>query len=227
MIICGYPGIGKSSIVRHYQGVIDLESSNFKIVNDWYKVYVNVAEDLDNQNYIVFLSTHKAVRDELDKRKLNYFIIYPSLDLENEWKERLLKRYTETPIPKNFRAFDRANCHFKEDITELKNSKGKKYEIVDISYRLEDIVDELLYIPYITEIKERNDNWELIPGDDVEAFIEECCDRELINDFIDKHKDCSGDFQFYKSSRSGIGCSGKIVCCTCHEEQDITDVDKW
>lgn len=69
MIIIGYPGIGKSTLAGKDHKFIDLESSNFKIEDerseDWYKVYCKVAEDLSRQGYIVFVSSHLAVREAL------------------------------------------------------------------------------------------------------------------------------------------------------------------
>lgn len=93
MIIFGYPGIGKSTLVKesYLTGlrVIDLESSNFFVdgqrPDNWAEIYCNIAKDLSRQNYIVLVSTHKAVREALFKERLDeeVAVIYPSLDLKD------------------------------------------------------------------------------------------------------------------------------------------------
>ena len=85
MIYVGYQGIGKSSISGK-NNCIDLESGNFwvdgKRIDDWYKIYVNIAEHLSNQGYKVFMSSHKVVREELNKRKIEFKVIMPSIFLK-------------------------------------------------------------------------------------------------------------------------------------------------
>ena len=90
MIIIGYPGIGKSTLAGQ-NNYIDLESSNFwnkgKRPDDWYIYYCNIALDLSRQGYVVFVSSHEAVRNRLkyaitDERII---CIYPSLELKDEW----------------------------------------------------------------------------------------------------------------------------------------------
>lgn len=71
MIITGYQGIGKSTLARKENNVIDLESASFwnyengnkTRPDDWYVYYCQVAEHLSKQGYIVFVSCHQQVRD--------------------------------------------------------------------------------------------------------------------------------------------------------------------
>ena len=94
LIICGYPGVGKSSIGGWYN-CIDLESSYFSkgwdgsMVNilqeplnyvktsledevktlripSWVSCYADVGMDLADQGYTVLMSTHKDVLDFLE-----------------------------------------------------------------------------------------------------------------------------------------------------------------
>jgi MoxR-like ATPase len=72
MIIIGYPGIGKTTLCKHWHKYVDLDSSAFRY-NDgtrdkrWAEIYCKVAIDLHNQGYVVFLSSHYEVRDILKK----------------------------------------------------------------------------------------------------------------------------------------------------------------
>lgn len=94
MIIIGYQGIGKSTLAGKNK-CIDLESGNFWFYdletyqkvrhNDWYVPYCNIANHLSEQGYTVFTSSHEVVRNELKKSKEDVFIIYPSIELKDEW----------------------------------------------------------------------------------------------------------------------------------------------
>ena len=119
MIVIGYPCVGKSTYaVGHPHRAIDLESSNFVKDDNWVKSYCNVAIDLSRQGHVVFVSSHDAVRKQLLKSDYEYvFVIYPALDIKEEWLERLHERYLETELEKDYRAWQRALNHYDEDMT--------------------------------------------------------------------------------------------------------------
>lgn len=132
MIIVGYPGIGKSTIARKHYRFIDLESSLFKIdgerSDNWYKAYCAVAEDLSRQDHVVFVSSHSAVRETLRGSQEVVVVIYPSIDLKDEWIRKLEERYLRTysngdlaNANKDRMAYARAKKHYTEDISELEN----------------------------------------------------------------------------------------------------------
>ena len=76
LIICGYPGIGKSSIAG-WNNCIDLESSYFSrdekgfalCDTDWVTRYCKLAFDLARQGFTVLLSCHELVRNQLKEMK--------------------------------------------------------------------------------------------------------------------------------------------------------------
>lgn len=120
IIVCGYPGIGKSTAVQlnhvynHMIKVIDLDSAVFKerirdpqSPNHWYVDYVNFAmmvADMHNAccdtpkssfttTLFILLSAHKEVREYLnflDTRDFWYAI--PSLSRREEWVMRAKQR---------------------------------------------------------------------------------------------------------------------------------------
>ena len=114
--IC-YQGVGKSSTVNECDFFIDLESSNFKDVN--------IAFDLASQGYSVFVSSHDVVRRQISYMKEKYYpnvrvaIVYPTIDIKDEWIERLKKRYKENPTEKNKLAYLNAKDRFDENIVEM------------------------------------------------------------------------------------------------------------
>lgn len=130
MIIIGYQGIGKSTLVkktnnRHYaqndKGTIvphyhfiDLESSCMRYSDTderpyyWHDLYCNIAEDLSRQGNVVFTASHKVIRNRLSHSKEKVIICYPDIKLKDQWLERLKQRYETTKLDKDYRAYANA-----------------------------------------------------------------------------------------------------------------------
>ena len=118
MIYVGYSCIGKTSISGR-DGFIDLESSIFNDHSEnWTEKYILTAENLSDQGYDVFVSSHKAVRDKLKEHNIKYICVFPAFNLEDAWFERLANRYKKIPSEKNLRALS-GWPYFREDITDL------------------------------------------------------------------------------------------------------------
>lgn len=172
MIIIGYQGIGKSSLAKKDQRVIDLESSNFfvegKRFGDWFKVYANIAEHLSEQGYIVFTSSHQVVRHELSKKKQPIAICCPSLKLKDEWIEKLQKRYNETQSPKDYKALKNAELEYSDSIGAIMEDAEKykyariiinsmDYDLADCLYHLSKRPLDLIINEYVTIIPPKED----------------------------------------------------------------------
>ena len=146
MIICGYPGIGKSSIAGE-NGCIDLESCNFWVDGrrdpDWAEVYCNIAHDLSEQGYTVFVSSHTLVQNELKKYKDEVFLVFPALDLKEQWIERTKKRFDADDSNKNLRALENVRKYYEDNIKDMMSSGLSYYEISHIDYDLRDVVKHL------------------------------------------------------------------------------------
>ena len=160
MIISGYQGIGKSTVCNSSIKYIDLESSNFWIEDEngerirqpyWYKEYCNLAIDLSNHGYTVFVSSHKEVREYLakaDKGDSYLYMVYPDVSLKDEWICKLQKRYDESKSSKDLRALEHAEKLFENDYEEFsKEIIGEKntqrVKIKDINYDLKYLIWKL------------------------------------------------------------------------------------
>lgn len=128
MIIIGFPGIGKSSVTRAYDGdtnttgYIDLESSNFVKDDNWVKEYCCLALDLDLQGYNVFVSSHKKVREYLVEKQdvfPDIMEVFPSKELRTEWLSRLESRYMKCKTAKNERALSYMRNNFDDAVDEM------------------------------------------------------------------------------------------------------------
>lgn len=123
MIVIGYQGIGKSSLAGRNNRFIDLESGNFwvdgKRADDWYKPYCQIAEHLSQQGYIVFTSSHEVVRKRLENSSEIIVVAHPSIELKDEWIDKLEDRYVRTGSEKDYKALMNAKDRYEENIKEL------------------------------------------------------------------------------------------------------------
>ena len=142
MIYIGYQGVGKSSIAGK-NNCIDLESGNFWVDNvrqdNWYVIYCNIAKHLSDQGFNVFLSSHKVLRDELNKRGIPFVCIYPSIALKDEWIKRLEERYNRTNLGKDYKALMNAKEQFENNMLDLQQEKYG-IEIESMDYDLLDVI---------------------------------------------------------------------------------------
>lgn len=148
MIVVGYQGIGKSTLAKQYDTIaIDLESGNFwvdgKRHDDWYIIYCNIANHLSSQGYIVCTSSHKPVRDYLKKSDEKVILAFPSLELKDEWVEKLRKRYESNGLEKDYKAMMNAIDTYDDNIKELMDEPFEKLIIKNMNYNLKEMVLEL------------------------------------------------------------------------------------
>jgi len=89
MIFCGYAGVGKSTAAKKLLGVVDLESTPFQ--KNW-ETYARVAKHMSDQGYIVLLSCHKELREELHRIGADYIIVYPEKNQKEIYRRRYIER---------------------------------------------------------------------------------------------------------------------------------------
>lgn len=161
LIIIGYPGIGKSSIVKDMNfilnskiNLIDFESSLFKVSDtrypDWHIVYVNQAISLAKQGYVVLISSHECVREEIanrDRDGWNVVSIAPSVKLKDEWLDKLLDRYKRTATEKDSMAYRAAKERYSEDVLDISAEENMSHITLEtMEYDLSAIVEYLVKI---------------------------------------------------------------------------------
>ena len=157
MIIIGFPGIGKSSVTRAYDGdtnttgYIDLESSNFVKDDNWVKEYCDLAIDLELQGYKVFVSSHKNVREYLSEKQAVFpdiVEVFPSKEMRTEWLNRLESRYMKCKTDKNERALSYMCSNFDDAVDEMEHDaiihkvRITKENMNDVQKAISDYWDE-------------------------------------------------------------------------------------
>lgn len=104
IIICGFPGVGKTACEK-YARVLDAESSAYSHIIDPEKMtcrkndefptnYIDMVEsEMKSDRWdIILLSAHKPVRNELKRRKIKFVAVCPQIDCLPEYLGRYLKR---------------------------------------------------------------------------------------------------------------------------------------
>lgn len=107
-IISAFPGCGKTYSFNHrkndFAGILDSDSSNFSWLFDaqgnptkqrnpnFPQNYIQHIKDNLDKVEIIFISSHKQVRDALKENDLPYVLIYPSIDQKEKWLEIFKKR---------------------------------------------------------------------------------------------------------------------------------------
>jgi hypothetical protein len=93
MIICGYAGVGKSTLAKGYVGIMDLESTPFE--KDWER-YAKCAIHYHKNGYIVLVSCHKEIRERilsmLAGDNTNVCTIVPNVADKELYRERYTRR---------------------------------------------------------------------------------------------------------------------------------------
>lgn len=153
-IIAGYPGVGKTIFCNHAVDLgFDLDSSEYDKKDGWEHDYVAKAIDLAIRGWVVFISTHKKVLEELDRLAGSHgvfaSVLFPSLNLKDWWLERLKLRYNISGNNGDYNAYIRAYNWYDSDISDIIDMCNKKpsnlfsAKIIEKSYNLNSIVEEL------------------------------------------------------------------------------------
>ena len=88
MIICGFPGIGKSTLAK-FSNWVDLESTPFE--KDWVR-YAKVAKYMSDNGYNVMVSTHPQLLEQFEQMEVRYTVVVPPFTDASIYKDRYIKR---------------------------------------------------------------------------------------------------------------------------------------
>lgn len=118
-VICGYGGAGKSTLVSKMKDeqFIDLDSGYFTKGENFPRNYLDALLQLDQvskKGTYVFISTHKALLEQLNANDAHYALVSPDSQVSAEQWE---KRYLDRPNPEGYIEFMRA--HYDEFVRDM------------------------------------------------------------------------------------------------------------
>lgn len=132
-VIAGFPATGKSYFKGYVEGSCyapqgyceDSDSSHFPKDN-FPDNYIKHIKDLINKGTdIIFVSTHKEVRESLVKEGIDFYLVYPKRDLKQEY----LKRYKERGSSEAF--IKLMDDNWDVFLSQLENQKNCTHIVLD------------------------------------------------------------------------------------------------
>ena len=140
VIVCGFFGIGKSSVTKYRPDVsfYDLDATGFVKKPGWENMYVDCALALRNDYDIVALKSSDKVMNKLNELEEKYFIVYPNRYAKREFMERAIKNnYSREWIQNFFTQWDKY-------IEEIEEDDSTDKIVLQSGEYLSDIVDRLI-----------------------------------------------------------------------------------
>ena len=108
MVIAAFPGTGKSYCVKNegdkFNGILDSDSSNFSWVKDsngnntternpdFPNNYIKHIKENIGKVEIIFVSSHKEVREALEREGIEYVLVYPNVFQKDDYIKRYKNR---------------------------------------------------------------------------------------------------------------------------------------
>jgi hypothetical protein len=142
-VYSAFPGTGKSTYSDISDlGVLDLDSSKFP-KEDFPENYIKHIEEKINDPSIdrILVSSHKTVRDALEKYNIPFVLVYPKRSLKDEY----IRRYRLRGNPESF--INLLDEYWDEWISEMSEQRNCEKVILDSNMYLSQIMPD-------TQIKE-------------------------------------------------------------------------
>lgn len=158
IIVAGFTALGKTTLGKKYNNVIDLESSLYqwkyenemtldqiennkgkegRIYNDEFpENYFDAILDAQKEYDVILTSMHWELLEEFEKNGIEYYLAYPELDFADEIRQRCIDRGNSTEWSEKIKqkVFDW--------YPRLKDYKPKEILFVSKDKYLEDVLKE-------------------------------------------------------------------------------------
>lgn len=141
-VICGFPGVGKSYVVRHQNDlglkILDSDSSTFD-KKEFPQNYIEHIESVLSKGEvdIILVSSHKVVREALKENNIDFFLVYPDILCKDEY----IERYQERGSPESF--IDLLRKNWDNWITECKQETDCSHVVLKRGQTLYDWIEKV------------------------------------------------------------------------------------
>lgn len=155
VLISAFPGCGKTYFYNKYKDVykiLDSDSSEFSWIKDsegnntkernpeFPQNYIDhIKENLDTAD-IIFISSHKVVRDALAEAKIKFLLVYPHKALKNIWISRFRRRGS------NEKFIEFISNNWKDFIYEIEHDQNEFATLYKILLG-DNYLDDLIKLP--------------------------------------------------------------------------------
>lgn len=147
VIISGFPGIGKTSLFGRAgeRIVLDSDSSNFSWADEtksernsnWPQNYVDHIEENKDKADVILVSSHDVVRNALTNAGVAFTLVYPGLEMKQEYIQRYKDRGSDEKFVKLLEA------NYESWVKELMAQKGCKHVVLKQGQYLSDVMDQV------------------------------------------------------------------------------------
>lgn len=150
MIISVYPTTGKSTIASNYDHIIDLDTKSFndikKDYDKWWKIYCDIALELEKQHKIVLIWTdNENVHEYLKTNAKSYHIIIYNKNLKDYVFQKAIERDKIIPRPKTtYYILNKFDIVIDKILNISEKYNIDLYMIEDENYDLKYIIDNNL-----------------------------------------------------------------------------------
>lgn len=137
IVISAFPGTGKT----HYYSakstrgkyVLDSDSSKFD-KSEFPQNYIDHIKSQNGKVNIIFVSSHKEVREALVANEIGFILVYPEIGLKDEYIERFKKRGSSEAF------ISLLLDKFEEWVTQLMNQKDCVHNVLKSGQYISDII---------------------------------------------------------------------------------------
>ena len=155
IIVAGFGAIGKTTLGKKYNNIIDMESGYYQWDNtlfenvpyekrkgtkkrplnsNWPNNYYNAIVKMCDKYDIVLTSMHWHLLDFFEKNDISYYLAYPTLDSEEILEKRCYNRGNNSIFT------DKLKINLKDWYFKIKNYHPKQLLIINKNEFLEDVL---------------------------------------------------------------------------------------
>lgn len=198
-IISGFPGIGKSFLAQHTGFTYaDSDSSSYSWLSpgvrnpEFPENYINHIKGLIGELDYILVSSHEVVREALEEHDIHYTLVYPKVELRDEY----LKRYLARGNDEKFVSF--ISTHWDQFISDI---EGETYPTLIKLENNQYLLDVISNVRNLDEderwLHRMSEGYKNMPNHDAEA-------TEKLQKYIDGLIEKSQDLETFYSYFEGL-----------------------